>query len=118
MSRSRFEGKVAIVTGGSMGIGKSAVLQLVSEGAPGAVDTPGLNAAILKNESVKKIITDAIPMQRAATPEEVANAICFLASDEASFVTGVILPVDGGKAPQLYVPAFDITNLDNQAADR
>ena len=57
-------------------------------------------------------------MQRAATPEEVANAICFLASDEASFVTGVILPVDGGKAPQLYVPAFDITNLDNQAADR
>ncbi|MDG1943027.1 MAG: SDR family NAD(P)-dependent oxidoreductase [Halioglobus sp.] len=86
--------------------------------APGAVDTPGLNAAILKNESVKKTITDAIPMQRAAKSEEVASAICFLASDEASFVTGVILPVDGGKAPQLYVPAFDITNLDNQSADR
>ena len=86
--------------------------------APGAVDTPGLNAATMKNDAVKKIITDAIPMQRAATPEEVAQAICFLGSDDASFITGVILPVDGGKAPQLYVPAFDITNLDNQADDR
>jgi meso-butanediol dehydrogenase/(S,S)-butanediol dehydrogenase/diacetyl reductase len=86
--------------------------------APGAVETPGLNAATLKNEAVKKAIADAIPMQRAAAPEEIAQAICFLASDDASFITGVILPVDGGKTPQLYVPAFDITNLDNQATDR
>ena len=86
--------------------------------APGAVETPGLNAATMKNDAVKKAITDAIPMQRAATPEEVAAAICFLASDEASFITGTVLPVDGGKTPQLYVPSFDITNLDNQAEDR
>lgn len=86
--------------------------------APGAVETPGLNAATLKNAAVKKVITDAIPMQRAATPEEVAQAICFLGSDDASFITGIILPVDGGKTSQLYVPAFDITNLDNQSADR
>lgn len=86
--------------------------------APGAVDTPGLNAATRKNEQVKKIITDAIPMMRAAMPEEVAQAICFLGSEDASFITGVILPVDGGKTPQLYVPAFDITNLDNQAENR
>ena len=91
---------------------------LVNVIAPGAVDTPGLNAATLKNDAVKKIITDAIPMMRAATPEEVAHAICFLGSDDASFITGVILPVDGGKTPQLYVPAFDITNMDNQAKDR
>ena len=86
--------------------------------APGAVETPGLNAATGKNEQVKKIIADAIPMRRAATPEEVSEAICFLASEDASFITGVILPVDGGKTPQLYVPSFDITNLDNQADDR
>lgn len=86
--------------------------------APGAVETPGLNAATQKNDAVKKIITDAIPMQRAARPEEVAQAICFLASEEASFITATILPVDGGKTSQLYVPAFDITNLDNQARDR
>ena len=86
--------------------------------APGAVDTPGLNAATGKNEQVKKIICDAIPMQRAATPEEISSAICFLASDDAAFITGVILPVDGGKTPQMYVPSFDITKLDNQAEDR
>jgi len=86
--------------------------------APGAVETPGLSAATLKNDAVKKLITDAIPMMRAASPEEVAHAICFLGSDDASFITGVILPVDGGKTPQMYVPSFDITNLDNQAEDR
>lgn len=86
--------------------------------APGAVNTPGLDAATQKNEAVKKIIGDSIPMMRAAEPEEVAEAICFLASEDASFITGVILPVDGGKTPQLYVPSFDITNLDNQANDR
>ena len=36
-----------------------------------------------------------------------------LVSDQASFITGTILPVDGGKTPQMYVPGFDITNLDN-----
>ncbi len=86
--------------------------------APGAVDTPGLNAATGKNDAVKKIICDAIPMQRAATPQEISQAVCFLASSDASFITGVILPVDGGKTPQMYVPSFDITNLDNQADDR
>ena len=48
----------------------------------------------------------------------VANCDLAVASEDASFITGVILPVDGGKTPQLYVPAFDITNLDNQAEDR
>lgn len=86
--------------------------------APGAVETPGLDAATGKNAAIKKIIADAIPMQRAATPEEISQAICFLGSEDSSFITGVILPVDGGKTPQLYVPSFDITNLDNQAEDR
>ena len=86
--------------------------------APGAVDTPGLDAATMKNDAVKKNIADSIPMLRAAAPEEVAQAICFLGSEEASFITGVILPVDGGKTPQLHVHSFDITNLDNQAEDR
>lgn len=86
--------------------------------APGAVETPGLDAATLKNDAVKKTMTDSIPMLRAASAEEISQAICFLASDDASFITGVVLPVDGGKTPQLYVPAFDITNLDNQAEDR
>ena len=47
----------------------------------------------------------AIPMRRSGRPEEVAAAIAFLASDEASFITGIELPVDGGKLAELYVPA-------------
>lgn len=83
--------------------------------APGAVDTPLFDQATLGNSDVKKIITDAIPMQRASSPEEVARAICFLGSSDASSITGVILPVDGGKTPQMYVPALDLAALDNQA---
>ena len=47
-------------------------------------------------EAIKKLH----PMGRIGSPEEVADAILFLASDEASFITGVILPVDGGYLAQ------------------
>ena len=46
----------------------------------------------------------AIPMQRAAQPRELAEAIVFLLSDAASFITGIALPVDGGKSVQLHLP--------------
>lgn len=47
----------------------------------------------------------AIPMQRGGQPEELAQAIVFLLSDAASYITAVALPVDGGKAAQLYIPS-------------
>jgi 3-oxoacyl-[acyl-carrier protein] reductase len=43
-------------------------------------------------------LTAMIPLGRVATPEEVATAITFLASPEASYITGTVLPVDGGLA--------------------
>ena len=82
--------------------------------APGAVMTPGLDASTMKNKSMQDAMAGAIPMQRIGTPEEIARAICFLASDDASFITGVILPVDGGKTPQMHIPDFDLTALDNR----
>ncbi len=49
------------------------------------------------NEEFREIITDAIPMHRWGTAADVANAALFLASDESDFITGVLLPVDGGE---------------------
>ena len=82
--------------------------------APGAVMTPGLEASTMKNQAMQDAMAGAIPMQRIGTPEEMAEAICFLGSDAAGFITGVILPVDGGKTPQMHIPDFDLTALNNQ----
>jgi len=62
---------------------------------PCTVDTP-LVADLFKNPEMKKARFDEVPMGRIATTRDVANAALFLASDEASFITGVSLPVDGG----------------------
>ena len=87
--------------------------------APGSVVTPGQQAAFRKSEEMSNLVAGSIPMQRHAEAEEISEAICFLASDQASFITGVILPVDGGKTPQMYIPSFDITALHNvDAADK
>lgn len=64
--------------------------------APGWIDTP-FNNPIYDSTGVDKAeATAAIPMQRQGTPEEVAYAVLFLASDEASYITGHTLVVDGG----------------------
>jgi NAD(P)-dependent dehydrogenase (short-subunit alcohol dehydrogenase family) len=81
--------------------------------APGAVETPGLDASVGKNEAMKELMASSIPIHRLGTPEDLAHSICFLASDDAAFITGVVLPVDGGKTPQLHVPDWKLT-LDNR----
>ena len=50
------------------------------------------------SERREKMVVDGIPMGRRATPEDVANSVMFLASDEAEFLTGVCLDVDGGRS--------------------
>ena len=47
-------------------------------------------------EEVVKGWTDAIPLKRGGTPEDIANACVFLASDMATYITGQVLNIDGG----------------------
>ena len=62
--------------------------------APGPVDTP--MTRVLHSPEFRQSYTDAIPMNRYGTPEEVAAAVGYLASDRAAYVTGIVIPVDGG----------------------
>lgn len=63
--------------------------------APGLVDTH-FASAIVQNEDMSKMFTDKSALKRYAQPEEIAGAAVFLGSDEASYITGQTLAVDGG----------------------
>lgn len=62
---------------------------------PGYVDTP-LIEGITSVEAARRFLESLHPMGRLGRPEEIAAAVAFLVSDDASFITGVALPVDGG----------------------
>ena len=62
---------------------------------PGMIDTP-MQHKYMQNEAWLKAVVDCIPLGRFGKPEDIANAALYLASDDASFVTGAELIVDGG----------------------
>jgi NAD(P)-dependent dehydrogenase (short-subunit alcohol dehydrogenase family) len=64
--------------------------------APGPTDT-GMLTRFTGTSENKAALTTTVPMGRLGLSEELANAIVFIASDQASFVTGHVLNVDGGK---------------------
>jgi NAD(P)-dependent dehydrogenase (short-subunit alcohol dehydrogenase family) len=69
--------------------------------SPGTIDTPGLNDLLASGEAGeqrKKMISTAIPLGRLGKPDEIAAAVVFLASDDASYITGTELFIDGGFA--------------------
>jgi NAD(P)-dependent dehydrogenase (short-subunit alcohol dehydrogenase family) len=87
---------------GIIGLTKSVAKECGQDGVtvnavlPGLTRTPTIETSMA--ERYKKTIIANTPLGRMAEPEEVANVIAFLASDEASFITGIALPVSGGWA--------------------
>jgi NAD(P)-dependent dehydrogenase (short-subunit alcohol dehydrogenase family) len=84
------------------GLTKSAALEVAASGvrvnavAPGPTDT-GMLDRFTGSAEHKAALTSKVPLGRLGKPEEIARAIVFLSSDAASFVTGQIVTVDGGK---------------------
>src|SRR6058998_2544895 len=62
--------------------------------APGRIETPRLMEIYAERSRASDM--ERIPLRRFGRPEEVADVICFLASDRGSYVTGAVIPVDGG----------------------
>ncbi len=89
--------KCAAMEGAPHGVRVNAV-------APGVIATPSTAEALGSVPGYAEAVAGGVPMNRLGEPEEVASAVAFLLSDEASYVTGVCLSVDGGKASQLVVP--------------
>lgn len=72
---------------------------------PADVETP-MNVAFFDHqpdpEAARRAITDRYPLRRFASPRDVANVVAFLASDEASYLTGIDILVDGGLLARIY----------------
>lgn len=89
---------------GVVALSKNTALKFSSENirvncvCPGHVDTA--LTYTLKNPEVKAALIKKYPLGRLGTTEEIANSVLFLASDEASFITGTELIVDGGYTAQ------------------
>jgi 3-oxoacyl-[acyl-carrier protein] reductase len=84
---------------GIIGFAKAAALEVASRGitvnvvAPGMIDTDMTRAI---TENAREEWASKIPLRRLGTPDDIAAAVCFLASDEAAYITGHVLAVNGG----------------------
>ncbi|MGW3960030.1 SDR family NAD(P)-dependent oxidoreductase [Amycolatopsis sp. NPDC005003] len=91
--------------GGLIMLAKGAAIEWAPRGirvnvvAPGLTATPVIEASFQRRpdpDAYRRERETQIPLRRLATPEEIADAVLFLASPESSYITGAVLPVDGG----------------------
>jgi NAD(P)-dependent dehydrogenase (short-subunit alcohol dehydrogenase family) len=69
--------------------------------SPGFIETPGLKSLMASRaggEERAKTMSGSVPLGRVGTPDDIAKAVVFLASDDSSYITGIELFVDGGFA--------------------
>ena len=89
----------AAAKAGMVGMTKSAARELASRGitvnaiAPGFIET---DMTAVLSDSIKEAVVQNIPMKAFGKAEDIANAVCFLSSEEARYITGQVLCVDGG----------------------
>lgn len=103
-----FQGLPAYVASkhGVIGLTKTAALECAKHGirvnvvCPGVIQTPMIDRLTGKKKEAVEQFTGLEPIGRFGKPEEIANAVIWLCSDEASFVTGIEMPVDGGFVAQ------------------
>lgn len=88
---------IAAMEGAQYGVRVNSIL-------PGFVRTPGLLDWADGNDELLRILDGGNPMGRIGEPNELANAILFLCSDDASYVNGAALPVDGGHVMRIHTP--------------
>lgn len=114
ISTASVAGLVGWHGGGAYGAAKAGVVSLTRTAAienarygirincicPGLVETPMLQRIIGNRDTVRDRLVSRSPFPRLGQPEDIANAALYLASDEAGFVTGIALPVDGGYIAQ------------------
>ncbi|MFF5372667.1 SDR family NAD(P)-dependent oxidoreductase [Streptomyces sp. NPDC013187] len=91
--------------GGLIALARGAAVEWADSGtrvnvvAPGLTVTPVIEASFQRRPdpaAYRRTREDSIPIGRLATPEEIADAVLFLACPESSYITGAVLPVDGG----------------------
>jgi NAD(P)-dependent dehydrogenase (short-subunit alcohol dehydrogenase family) len=91
---------------GVVGLTKTAAIEVAARGirvnavCPGPTLTPLAEAVIKDTPGIIEAINSRLPIGRMASPEEIARAVAWLCSDEATFVVGGIFPVDGGYVAQ------------------